>query len=130
MTYEPHVPWCYTEEGQHILPKNSQCRVRRTRCAMLPCEPCIVRLSNTGHPSLQLPRRVCESALCAYGPVRATAGAERGQHVATFLGDYSKFSVMRLLTRKADVSAMVKRVLTMMETQCGHRCSVVMTENL
>jgi len=25
---------------------------------------------------------------------------------------------------------MVKRVLTMMETQCGHRCSVVMTENL
>jgi len=50
--------------------------------------------------------------------------------VATFLDDYSKFSVMRLLTRKADVSAMVKRVLTMMETQCGHRCSVVMTENL
>jgi hypothetical protein len=51
-------------------------------------------------------------------------------YVATFLDDYSKFSVVRLLTRKADVPAMVKKVLTMMQTQCGDRCRVVTTENL
>ena len=65
---------------------------------MLPCESCAVRLSNTGHPSLQSPRRVRES-----NDVRATARDERGRHVATFLDDNSMFSVLRLLSRKADV---------------------------
>jgi hypothetical protein len=61
------------------------------------------------------------------GPYQETSlgGAK---YVATFLDDYSKFSVVRTVAAKSDVAAEVKNVIEMLERQTGRKVQKVRTD--
>lgn len=63
--------------------------------------------------------------LCGPMPVESLGGA---RWMATFLDDYSKLSVVRMLKSKSDAVAAVKEVITMLETQSGRKLKRVRTD--
>jgi hypothetical protein len=50
------------------------------------------------------------------------------RYLATFLDDYSKFSVVVPVSHKSDVAGVVKRTFTLLENQTGHRVKAVRTD--
>jgi Reverse transcriptase (RNA-dependent DNA polymerase)/gag-polypeptide of LTR copia-type/Integrase core domain/GAG-pre-integrase domain len=50
------------------------------------------------------------------------------RYTATFLDDFSKFSVVRTLSHKSDVTAAIKEVIALLETQTGRKVKVVRTD--
>jgi hypothetical protein len=63
--------------------------------------------------------------VCGPLPVPSPGGS---RYFATFLDDYSKFSVVVPLHAKADVPDTVKRIVKQLETQTGHHLRAVRTD--
>ena len=64
--------------------------------------------------------------LCGPLPEPSLGGAK---YVATFLDDYSKFSVVMPITSKADTTTKVIEVINYLENQSGHKLRTVRTDN-
>ncbi len=79
----------------------------------LPYEPA------THHTSQ--PLELVHSDLC--GPI-TPASKGGAKYIATFLDDYTKFSVIRLLKRKSDMTAVMPEVFNFLERQCNGNYSV------
>ncbi len=62
------------------------------------------------------------------GPL-STPGIGGVKYIATFLDDYSRASMVRLLTTKADVGKEIVDVITLLETQTGQRVKAIRTDN-
>lgn len=63
--------------------------------------------------------------VCGPLPVQSLGGS---RYFATFLDDYSRFSVVIPVSSKADVPTVVKRTIRQLETQCGQQLQAVRTD--
>lgn len=95
------------------------------------CEPCIMAKqhrmpfsASDTHSSKLL--ELVHMDLCGPLPEPSLGGAK---YVATFLDDYSKFSVVVPITSKADTTAKVIEVINYLENQSGHKLRTVRTDN-
>lgn len=71
------------------------------------------------------PLELVHMDLC--GPLPSTLG--KANYIATFLDDYSAFSVIKLLRNKSDVYAAVTEVLTLLENKTEKRVKAIRTDN-
>jgi len=94
------------------------------------CEPCV----QAKQPRAPFPISTSESTrplqlvhmdLCGPLPVQSLGGSH---YFATFLDDYSRFSLVVPVSSKADVPAVVKRTIKLLETQCGQQLQAVRTD--
>jgi len=100
---------------------------------MLSYKPCIAaKHYRTPFPTInragdaKAPMHLLHTDLCGPLPEPSVGGC---MDVAKFSDDYSKLLVVRPLTCNSDVPALGQEVLTCKETQSGHRCRVVWTDN-
>ncbi|KAJ9511243.1 hypothetical protein QJQ45_017167 [Haematococcus lacustris] len=56
-------------------------------------------------------------------------GRDGSRYIATFLDEHTGLSVIQLLTSKDQVPAAIQRVITELETQSGHRCKALRSDN-
>ena len=95
-----------------------------------PCEPCIMakqhRLS-FGPSETETVRTLELVHMDVCGPLPASLGGAR--YFATFLDDYSKFSVVRPIASKSDVAAVTREVIQLLEAQAGQHVRTVRTDN-
>ena len=63
--------------------------------------------------------------VCGPMPVASLGG---GRYFATFLDDFTKMSVVRIIRSKSDVAAEVQQVLAMLERQSGKLTKAVRTD--
>jgi histone deacetylase 1/2 len=94
------------------------------------CEPCVmgkqVRLPFPSSESTSTkPLELVHMDLC--GPIKESLGGKR--YVATFIDDYSKYSIVRLLAYKDEVCEAIETTLTYMEKQSGYSVIKVRTDN-
>ncbi|KAJ9524416.1 hypothetical protein QJQ45_019406 [Haematococcus lacustris] len=57
------------------------------------------------------------------------AGRDGSRYIATFLDEHTGLSVIQLLSSKDQVPAAIQRVITELETQSGHRCKALRSDN-
>ena len=94
------------------------------------CYPCVLaKQPRASFPSSQsvstVPLQLMHMDVC--GPVEPPSlGGNR--YFATFLDDYSKLSVVRLLSHKSQVADVVKQVLPLLEGISGHTVKVVRSD--
>ena len=94
------------------------------------CEPCLMgkqtrQLFGESTTQTAHPLELVHMDVCGPMPTATLGGAK---YLATFLDDYSKLSVVRILKAKSAVAAEVADVLTLLETQCGHKTKAVRTD--
>lgn len=96
------------------------------------CEPCALgkqaRLSFTVSGGRRVPERklaLVHMDLCGPMPLPSLGGA---RYIATFLVNYTKLSVVRMLRSKRDAPAAVEDELDMLETSSGERLLAVRTD--
>ncbi|KAJ9506107.1 hypothetical protein QJQ45_016595 [Haematococcus lacustris] len=56
-------------------------------------------------------------------------GRDGSRYIATFLDEHTGLSVIQLLSSKDQVPAAILRVITELETQSGHRCKALRSDN-
>ncbi|KAJ9515051.1 hypothetical protein QJQ45_012571 [Haematococcus lacustris] len=56
-------------------------------------------------------------------------GRDGSRYIATFLDEHTGLSVIQLLPSKDQVPAAIQRVITELETQSGHRCKALRSDN-
>ena len=95
------------------------------------CEPCVKakqhkrsRASSTSDTSQ--PLQLLHMDVC--GPLQEPS-LGGNVYIATFLDDFTKLSIVRLLANKHAVADAVKEVVEMLEKQSGHQLLVVRTDN-
>ena len=95
------------------------------------CEPCAMG-KNHRQPFPQSdtktskPLELIHMDVCGPMPVSSFGGSN---YVATFLDDYTGYSLVRTLKTKGDVAAATKSVLNMLETSTGYAVINVRTDN-
>jgi hypothetical protein len=95
------------------------------------CEPCVLgkqhRAAFKQSSSMtKQPLELVHTDLCGPLPVTSLGG---NNYFVTVLDDYSKLSMVRPLTRKSDVPAVVKNILTFLENQSGHTVKCMRCDN-
>jgi transposase InsO family protein len=95
------------------------------------CEPCIMAKHHrlpfgTSESETTKPLQLLHMDLCGPLPERSLGGSS---YIATFLDDYTKFSVVRTLANKSDTPRAVREVIKMLETQCGETLRGARTDN-
>lgn len=94
------------------------------------CETCI-QAKQTRQPfptsttESDAPLNLVHMDVC--GPMR-TQSLGGNRYMATFLDDYSRFSVVVPVSHKSDVAAVVKRTITLLENQSGRQLKAVRTD--
>eukprot|EP00891_Asterochloris_glomerata_P000187 jgi/Astpho2/187/Aster-x0425 len=95
------------------------------------CEPCIL----AKHHKAPFPASKRESTeplellhmdLCGPMPVPSLGGSK---YVATFLDDFSKLSIVRIITYKSETTTTVREVLHLLENQTKRRVQAIRTDN-
>ena len=95
------------------------------------CEPCIL----AKHHKAPFPASKRESTeplellhmdLCGPMPVPSLGGSK---YVATFLDDFSKLSIVRIITYKSETTTTVRKVLHLLENQTKRRVQAIRTDN-
>jgi transposase InsO family protein len=71
------------------------------------------------------PMQLVHMDVCGPMPVQSLGGSK---YFATFLDDYSGFSLVVPVASKADVPAVVKQILTLLETQSSQQLKAVRTD--
>lgn len=105
-------------------------RAFEAACREQTCETCI-RAKQTRQPfpsstsTSEHPLSLVHMDVCGPMPTQSLGGS---RYMATFLDDYSKFSVVVPVSHKSDVAAAVIRIITLLENQCGHRLKAVRTD--
>ena len=94
------------------------------------CEPCVLgkqtRLQFPHSTSTTTePLQLVHMDVCGPMPVASLGG---GRYFATFLDDFTKMSVVRIIRSKSDVAAEVQQVLAMLERQSGKLTKAVRTD--
>lgn len=95
------------------------------------CEPCLMgkqlrKPFQTSSTVSSKPLQLVHMDVCGPMPVTSIGGA---RYLATFLDDFSKFSVVRPIASKAEVSGVTREILTQFETQLNTRVQTVRTDN-
>lgn len=95
------------------------------------CEPCVMAKQHRlpfGASVMQCtqPMELVHMDLCGPMPVESLGGS---RYIATFLDDYSKFSVVRPIKNKSDVTSIAVEVLTYLENQSGYKLKAIRTDN-
>ena len=96
-----------------------------------PCEPCLKGKQHRlpfpdSETATQRPLELLHMDLCGPLPTASLGGAS---YVATFLDDYTGFSVIRLLRHKDDMADTIPTVITLMEKQTGLSVLKTRTDN-
>jgi hypothetical protein len=94
------------------------------------CETCLkTKLKRlpfqTSESKAKAPLDLIHMDLC--GPLPETLG--EAKYFATFLDDYSGYSVVKMLKKKSDVAATIKEVFTLLENQLDKSIKAVRTDN-
>lgn len=94
------------------------------------CQPCVQAKQTripfpTSTSTTKNPMELVHMDVCGPLPVQSLGGS---RYFATFLDDYSKFSVVVPVNNKSDVSEVVKRTIKQLETQTGHQLKTVRTD--
>ena len=95
------------------------------------CEPCIMaKQTRTPFPTsasvTTRPLELLHMDLCGPMPVTSLGGH---LYIATFLDDYSKLSVVRVISSKSDTVDIVPKVIAAMENSSGYKVGTVRTDN-
>lgn len=95
------------------------------------CEPCIMAKQHrlpfpSSTSETTCPLELLHMDLCGPMPVRSLGGS---RYLATFLDDYSKFSVIVPVEFKSDVTNTFINLVTYLENQSGHKLRSIRTDN-
>jgi hypothetical protein len=112
-------------DGMHVKAEEFEAAGKHT------CEPCVqAKQTRLPFPSStsasSRPLELVHMDVCGPMPETSLGGS---RYFATFLDDYSKFSVVVPVASKADVSDVVKRTMKLLETQTGQQVKAVRTDN-
>ena len=95
------------------------------------CEPCILAKHHqapfpTSKRESTEPLELLHMDLCGPMPVPSLGGSK---YVATFLDDFSKLSIVRIITYKSETTTTVREVLHLLENQAKRRVQAIRTDN-
>jgi transposase InsO family protein len=95
------------------------------------CETCIMskqtrRSFPTSEAKSTQPLELVHMDLCGPLPEKSLGGAS---YLATFLDDYTRYSIVKPIKLKSDTVSEVKTVINAMETATGHKTKAVRTDN-
>ena len=95
------------------------------------CKPCILAKHHqapfpTSKRESTEPLELLHMDLCGPMPVPSLGGSK---YVATFLDDFSKLSIVRIITYKSETTTTVREVLHLLENQAKRRVQAIRTDN-